>query len=502
MNGKSYKPQTQQERKQETLANAHGKVSVLCVGVTDYLPTVGFPKLKKCSNDAMQVQLAFQETPQLNADPSFLRHITSETKANPPTRGTIIHHLKELAARATSDDRILFYFSGHGHRIEGNDNFFLVPEDAYDESDPAALLSLNQVTNILLDSDAKQKIVILDACLSGPTLLGKKLRAAVSDKFLAEYMKMTKGIAFLASSEPDQASYEESNHPKLSLFTSFLVPALRGDAAALDGQFLTLASLFDYVSAGVQRAAKSLHVSQVPTLQDTSSGVMVLGDFRAFLIPSGPVDFKKHPITNLVLKHTQRESTKNILTNWKNRTLTVEQLEHAANSALSEYLEADFGRYRSSLRKRLAFAVSEIDSEDDRLIFPGGSLSYSFKGETKDSGLIHRELSLDADWFDKPERLKNLLEIFGFSPDEFVWELGVTLEPLMQVSSLEAKDWETTSETKALVTFKKEGVTMHVEPRQITFEGLDVLDMLMGYKEDESVANLVGDTLQLLPARK
>ena len=501
MSTKSTKTLTSKERKQELLANALGKVGVLCVGVTEYLPTAGFPKLKKCSNDALQVQLAFRETPQLYADPAFIRHLTSEMTTTPPSKGLIIHHLKELAAGAKADDRILFYFSGHGHRIPGNDDFFLVPQDAYDDSDPAALLSLKLVTDILLSSEAKQKIVILDACLSGPTLLGKKLRAAVSDKFLAEYMQKTKGVAFLSSSEPDQASYEKSNHPKLSLFTSILIPALRGEAGALDGQFLTLASLFAFVSVGVQRAAKSLHIQQAPTLQDTSSGVMILGDFRAFLIPSGSVDFKKHPILSLVLKDTQQEYTSNILTSWRNRSLTVEQLEYAANSALPEYLEADFGRFRSSLRKKLGFSVSEIDSDDKRLVFPGGRLSYSFEGETKDSGVLHRELSLDADWFDKPDRLKALIEIFGMDPDEFVWELGVTLEPLKQVSSLEAKEWETTSETKELVTFKKYGVTMQVEPRLITFEGIDVLEMLEGETDDDTVTNLVGDTLQLLPSK-
>ncbi len=228
---------------------------------------------------------------------------------------------------------------------------------------------------------------------------------------------------------------------------------------------------------------------------------IVLGDFRAFLIPSGPVDFKKHPITSLVLKDSQGESTSSILTSWRDRRLTVEQLEYAANRALAEYLEADFGRFRSSLRKQLGFSASEIDSEDERLIFPGGTLSYTFKGETKDSGLLLRELSLDADWFDKPERLKSLMKILDFDCDEFVWELGVTLEPLKQIASLEAKGWESISETKSVVKFRKTGVKMTVEARRITFEGLNVLGMLEAGAESNSVAALVGDTLQLLPAK-
>jgi uncharacterized caspase-like protein len=50
------------------------------------------------------------------------------------------------------------------------------------------MISMKQVVEILQQSKAKQKIVVLDACLSGPVLLGKKLVAAsYSEKFFARY---------------------------------------------------------------------------------------------------------------------------------------------------------------------------------------------------------------------------------------------------------------------------------------------------------------------------
>ena len=42
---------------------------------------------------------------------------------------------------------------------------------------------------------------------------------------------------------------------------------------------------------------------------------------------------------------------------------------------------------------------------------------------------------------------------------------------------------------------------MIVEPRRIVFEGLNVLSMLEADMQSNSVSVLVGDTLQLLPAK-
>jgi uncharacterized caspase-like protein len=129
------------------------------------------------------------------------------------------------------------------------------------------LLSLEAVNGILSSSQAKVKIVILDACNTGPSLSDLKHPAAQwSEKFLAEYIGKSQGVITLASSLADQASSTKSPNPSLSLFTSFIVNALRGDGEALDDGLLTAASLFDYVSAhvsaGLQVAPSALSSQQ------------------------------------------------------------------------------------------------------------------------------------------------------------------------------------------------------------------------------------------------
>jgi hypothetical protein len=488
---------TSSERKELLVKQAHGPARVLCVGIDEYQPNSGFQKLKKCSEDALQVYLTFKETKQLNASPDFTEYVTSQTTNHPPSKGYIISKLKELSADTEKGDRVIFYFSGHGHRIGGDGNFYLVPQDAYDDSDPDALLSLQKVTDILLESGAKQIIVILDACLSGPILLPQKIAAASSPKRLAEYLENTKGIAFLSSSETDQASFEKSKHPKLSLFTSVLIPALRGENKALDNQFLTLPSLYDYVSAEVSMIAKSMQRKQKPTLNNKATGTIVLGGFRPQLRTTDTRSFTEYPTHGLTLSEETEEHITSILTNLKRRDLTADQLAYAANNALGEYLEDDFSKYRSKLRKELKFTTSEVEVNDEYITFPGGSIEYQVKGQTTRDCLIIRDLNIDTDWFDKPETLKTLLKIFQFKPDTLTLHLNKKCKPMQEIATFESLDWEAFHESDDLVKFKWDRTTMELSTQSILFNGLDFKKLMDGNSEENSVI-ILNETLEAL----
>ncbi len=195
-----------------------------------------------------------------------------------PSAGTIDSELEGLAEGASAGDRILFFFSGHGVRI--GDEFYIVPQDGRSDK-TKYLISFSNVLEILNKSDAKQKVIVLDACHSGPTVTTLKgPLAEASDKFLAEYLVKTKGIAIVSSSTEDQASTTISPDPKVSLFTYFLLKALRGEPQAMDGKLLTLDSLYQYVSLNVIKTSKSYGKTQQPTKKHSESGVMVLGDFN------------------------------------------------------------------------------------------------------------------------------------------------------------------------------------------------------------------------------
>lgn len=492
-------------RKELSVREGHGKIRVLAVGVSDYPKKSGFKPLKQCTNDALQVFTTFREVQQLNGHDSHAVLMTSETKERLPSRGSVMDQIHELASEAQSDDRLLFYFSGHGHRIDGIDDHFLVPQDAYSESEPDAHLSMKKILEVLSASEAKQKIIVLDACLSGPTLLGKKLVAAsYSEKFFAKYLAATKGIAVLSSSAADESSYTQSDNPKLSLFTFYFIKALRGDLDALHEQLLTLPGLFDYVSTNVQKKCRDYRIQQTPSLETSVNGTLVLADFRQPLVVPSAVDLSAHPLNSLLFGETRGEQTKCILTKWSDRSKTKEQLQAAANTteAMATYLKEDFGKWRPLLRKRFGFSPSDIEADGGTMGFPGGSLSYCYEADSKDSGSIHRELNLDIDWFGDRARLASLLALFNFEPDTFELQLSMRLKPMDQISGLEANGWDIRQESDDEIVAVKDGITMTVTAGALVFDGFDIEQLLAGGGNLTDGQKLLAETITTLAPPK
>jgi hypothetical protein len=476
--------------KQQQLLSSLGRLKVLAVGVSEYIGG-GFKNLKKCDTDAEYVLSSFQDIKQLNADASHMVLINSSTKARLPMRGIVLAHLKELAAAAEPNDRILFYFSGHGHRFSNIEDNYLVPYDVYSDSDPNAMISMNQVREILNSSEAKQKMIVLDACMSGPTGLGSKNQAAkYSDKFFADTLANTKGFAIISSSAADEKSYMESPNPKLSLFTHYLVSGLRGAVDALDKEkILTVGSLHGYVTAEVKRRAHTYKVTQTPSLHTSSTNPIVLGDFRKQPAWEESVKLDRSKIHSITLRDSYPEKVRAILTAWGNRPKTQAQLQYAANTpaALEEYLDADFSSWRTELRKKFNFASAQIEADGGELSFPGGSLFHEYKAETKESGAMHRELYLDEDWFDDVQRIQDLLDIFGVAPEELSISLVKKIAPIDKMPTLAAYSWEVLREKGTRVVAQKGAVGVTICEETLTFTGLD-FDDLFGPEEEESAS--------------
>jgi GH24 family phage-related lysozyme (muramidase) len=85
-----------------------------------------------------------------------------------PSRDDLNAALKEFRDAQTPGSMALFYFSGHGVEVGGEN--FLVPVNANYKSpdDKAELWSLNDVVDKIRNSQAKYSILIIDACRNDP----------------------------------------------------------------------------------------------------------------------------------------------------------------------------------------------------------------------------------------------------------------------------------------------------------------------------------------------
>jgi hypothetical protein len=276
---KSIKIDTAVQRRR--MLEAFGKCLVLAVGVSRQLAEAELASLKVCANDAHAIVEVFLTQDALNADRDWCIEL-SRLATLPPTKAVILGKLKDIAGRAEADERLIFYFSGHGIKI--NEALYLAPEDAYSSDDTNALISLVEVEAALNLSRAKQKIIVLDSCHSGQSTKNFKSAFTVSRSFLEKYLKVTEGIAVLAASTAEQRANVRSPDPDHSLFTYYLLHALRGESAALDEGVLTLYGLHGFLSVEVARRAKSDHFTtpQSPVLYSSTTGDLLLGDFGNF----------------------------------------------------------------------------------------------------------------------------------------------------------------------------------------------------------------------------
>ena len=491
---------THKQKQTIALQKAHGKSIVLSIGISDYNRRSGFEPLKTCSNDAMSFRDAFLDVWQLNADKNKVIALTSGSK-DKPSKGIIIQYIKDVVSYSGPDDRIIVYYSGHGHKIKndsGDENFYLVPQDAYDDSDPEALIDFRKILHLINKSEAKQKIIFLDACLSGPDISGKKLISAkYSRKFLTEYMEKTKGSVIITSSTDNQSSYTQSPNPKLSLFTHYLTKALRGDIESLDDSVLTINSLFEYISAKVIRRANSYQKEQTPTISCKASGVPILADFSQSLIAPERFDLEGYPISELEFKDFEYMDVKDVLTNIRRWTYSQEYLESKVNSQIGDYLEEDFGRKAGALRKAIGCAPSEIDIEDTSISFPGGIYDAEYIGEDKRSGKLIITLSFGAEWFGRPNDISEIIDAVDMSPNEMVLDLENSINPESVIPGLEARGWEITSQLRRKIEAKASNYELIIRKNSITFKGF-LPEELFGDDLDKEKSKLASNVLFLI----
>lgn len=229
---------------QEALHNADEdaersmKVWAIVVGVTEY-PTM--PKLQYSDDDAMNVA-SFLRSPEGGALPDSQLIVLLNGEA---TYNNIIESISSLFEKADDDDLVIFYFAGHG--LEG----FFLPAD-YDGTKNA--LAHGVVNSLLLDSKAKYKLCLADACHSGSLLNLVASRSTSAEQTVRKYYRAFKdirrGVSLIMSSKSEEYSLE-SNGLKQGLFSHFMVRGMRGEADSDQNKIVTITELYNYLQKNV-----------------------------------------------------------------------------------------------------------------------------------------------------------------------------------------------------------------------------------------------------------
>lgn len=200
------------------------------------------------------------------------------------TRDAILSAYLEYASEGfgvDSNDRILFFFAGHGHTVEGNrgETGYLVPVDGK-VGKPASLLRWDEFVRNADLIPAKHMLFVMDACYGG-LVINRGLKPG-SMRFLKDMLKRYSRQALTAGKADEVVADAGGPLKGHSVFTGHLIQALEGAAASEEG-IITANGVMAYVYEMVGRDYQSF---QTPHF--------------GFLDGDGDFIFEAPPLTGLI----------------------------------------------------------------------------------------------------------------------------------------------------------------------------------------------------------
>lgn len=473
-------------------SNTPGSFHVLTIGVSRQVDGSGFSPLARSENDALAIRDCFLNYPQLSADTTRVSSLT--TKSGSVSRGAVLAAVKNLASGTGPDNRLLLYFSGHGIRIK--DQIYLVPEDAYDAEDPGCLVGLDQIWKFLDKSKAEQKFVILDACWfqSEDPASENGEESEITGNFLSDYFGGRKGTIVLVSGADSEASIE-SPDPRLSLLTYHIKAALGGAKDSLDGKYLTLNSLYKYVSDRVKEEWGDEAPDQLPLLANNQTKPIILGDFTPRVVESS-LSLGSSPISCVQFVGSEALRVKDVLTAIR-KTYSAQYIASRVNETLAEHFQEDLGRAVARLKNNFDFPEDDVYAEGPGIRFPGGRYWLEYLPETDKAGWLLEHVTFFSSWFSKPQKIAEILETLDLRPSEIRMGLSTEITLKQLIPGMKANGWKLESQLEHKAEFSQGSYQLGLEIDAIAFRGFQPAELL-GQAETRQ-SKIAGGILHLLP---
>jgi metacaspase-1 len=249
------------------MADCFSQGRAVLIGIANYSAVRGLPSI--VSKDARDIADLLQ-SPNHGGYPSG--HITLLTDRDATADG-IRAALAQLAGAADKNDTVVVYFSGHGGRVlSGADaGTYLIPYDCEPSNLRGTAISSDEFTRLLSSIPANRVVVLLDACHSAGAGELKdltpngELKAGLDEK---TYNSLADGVGrvFMASSRATEYSLVLPGINN-SLFTHYLLEAMKGGAPSHGDGLIRVFDVFHYVSDKVPAHAREVNRKQQPVFK-------------------------------------------------------------------------------------------------------------------------------------------------------------------------------------------------------------------------------------------
>jgi uncharacterized caspase-like protein len=181
-----------------------------------------------------------------------------EWKNEEALKSNLDYELKSLFYSLTENDRLIFYFVGHGFH-DGVTNY-LSTYDIHPFNIAETAISLRKILlDPLQQSKCKNALIFIDACAK--SFDNKNERSHISNINAEEFKIIScnfESYSIFLSCNPGQSSYS-CDELENGIWTYFLTKAITepADEVVLNNQFITDRKMGDYLSINVSSYAKS-----------------------------------------------------------------------------------------------------------------------------------------------------------------------------------------------------------------------------------------------------
>ena len=239
-----------------------GDRHALLIGYNDYSAKNDLQPLKFAAKDVSDLRATLIE---MGYGAEDITVLNAKDGAPVPTLATIREALEALKKSAGNepDSSVMIVFAGHGFNYEGES--YLCPADYQKERPTESSISVDEVSNVLAESQADGRYLIIDACRNESLSAGEaefNLRTGLK-KLRISQRNSAQGAVVLSSCVPGQQSWEidqptierdDAPLPRQNgVFMHYIMQGLRGAAdvygqqSGFDG-IITATELHEYAA--------------------------------------------------------------------------------------------------------------------------------------------------------------------------------------------------------------------------------------------------------------
>jgi tetratricopeptide (TPR) repeat protein len=248
------------------MSHFYSKSYAVVIGVNNYEK---WPALEFAVNDARSVREKLNQT-------GFDEIITIFDKE--ATQRRILTELfHELPQKVGRDDRVLFYFAGHGQTEDlpnGGKRGYVIPVDAETSNFSSSAISMEQIRSLSARIPAKHILYVMDSCYSG---LGLSRSYGVSPQ-LSGYLRKVASMRVIqivtAGGKGEQVQEKEGH----GLFTTYFLRALEGEADINKDRVVTGTELGAYLRPRVSDASQQAQTPLYGRLEGEGEFLFFIGN--------------------------------------------------------------------------------------------------------------------------------------------------------------------------------------------------------------------------------